>query len=135
MPCFRCDARQTDPARGKSPWRQAVVRGEQVLVCPDCQRSPNWTAQLDRCARCESVRLVKALGVVRCKDCQAVNDTRPAEPADPPGTSADAPPPTRAAGPAGTAGGTGISPAAGRSPSLAAEVEAALARVLGRAPS
>jgi len=29
MPCYRCGTRQTDPARGHSPWQRGV-RGDQV---------------------------------------------------------------------------------------------------------
>ena len=39
LPCYRCGVRQTDPERGKSPWRRGVLRDELVLVCPACQES------------------------------------------------------------------------------------------------
>jgi hypothetical protein len=71
MPCHRCGARQTDPVRGASPWRRGVRRGEQVLVCPDCQRGRDWTADLARCGACGSSRLVRVLGRTECKDCGA----------------------------------------------------------------
>ena len=71
MPCHRCGARQTDPVRGASPWRRGVRAGEQVLICPDCQRGRDWTADLARCAACGSARLVRALGRTECKDCGA----------------------------------------------------------------
>ena len=71
MPCHRCGARQTDPVRGASPWRRGVRRGEQVLICPECQRGRDWTAELARCEACGSARLVRALGRTVCKDCGA----------------------------------------------------------------
>jgi len=49
MPCYRCGARQTDPGKGPSPWKRGVIADEQVLVCPDCQQTHDWTADLDRC--------------------------------------------------------------------------------------
>jgi len=69
MPCHRCGARQTDPVRGASPWRRGVRAGEQVLVCPDCQRDRDWTADLAHCGSCGSARLVRVLGSTQCKDC------------------------------------------------------------------
>jgi DNA-directed RNA polymerase subunit RPC12/RpoP len=69
MPCYRCATRQTDPGKGPSDWKRGVLGGTQVLVCPDCQRSHDWEADLDRCTRCGSVRLVKTLGETRCKAC------------------------------------------------------------------
>ncbi len=69
MACFRCGARQDDPARGPSPWKRGVLGGEQVLVCPQCQREPGWPSGLDRCPDCDGVRLSKALGLVRCSAC------------------------------------------------------------------
>ncbi|TCJ35702.1 hypothetical protein E0504_27205 [Parafrankia sp. BMG5.11] len=71
MPCFRCSTRQTDPVRGASPWQRAVVGGEQVLVCPTCRPSPEWEKILDRCDRCASTHLAKALGTVFCRACGA----------------------------------------------------------------
>ncbi|MDR0343957.1 MAG: hypothetical protein LBI49_12795 [Nocardiopsaceae bacterium] len=104
MPCYRCGARQVDPARGASPWKRGVRSNQQVLVCPDCQGSHDWAADLDRCARCHSTRLVRRLGEVECRDCGFV-----AEPAE--------------------AGSDG---AAGEPSGLAEEVSRALERVLGR---
>jgi hypothetical protein len=46
-----------------------VVADEQVLVCPTCQQSHNWIADLDRCGGCGSTRLVRALGETRCREC------------------------------------------------------------------
>ena len=72
MPCYRCGVRQTDPGRGPSPWKRGVRRDSQVLICPGCQADADWTADLDRCARCASVHLVRRLGEVECRDCGAV---------------------------------------------------------------
>ncbi len=68
--CYRCGARQVDPVSGPSLWRRAVVAGEQVLVCPDCQVD-GWTDGLDRCRACGSTVLVKRLGEVVCRACGA----------------------------------------------------------------
>jgi len=70
MPCYNCGARQTDPGKGPSPWKRGVVDDEQVLVCPDCQRTHDWVADLDRCASCGSTMLVRALGETRCRQCE-----------------------------------------------------------------
>jgi hypothetical protein len=72
MPCYRCGTRQTDPARGHSPWQRGVRGAQQVLVCPDCQGAHDWTADLDRCGQCGSVRLVRRLGEVECRECGSV---------------------------------------------------------------
>ena len=72
MPCYRCGARQTDPGKGPSPWKRGVIDDEQVLVCPDCQATHNWTADLDKCASCGSTMLVRALGETRCRACSFV---------------------------------------------------------------
>src|SRR5579872_6512344 len=77
MPCHRCGARQTDPVRGASPWRRGVRAGEQVLVCPECQRDRDWTAELSHCASCGSARLVRVLGSTECKDCGAQDSVVP----------------------------------------------------------
>jgi hypothetical protein len=69
MPCYRCGARQVDPVRGQSPWTRGVRGDEQVLVCPDCQGGPEWLTELDRCRRCDSVRLVRRLGEAECREC------------------------------------------------------------------
>ncbi|OLE24412.1 MAG: hypothetical protein AUG49_13395 [Catenulispora sp. 13_1_20CM_3_70_7] len=71
MPCHRCGARQTDPVKGASPWRRGVRAEEQVLICPECQRGQDWTADLAHCSRCGSARLVRVLGSTQCKDCGA----------------------------------------------------------------
>lgn len=72
MPCYRCGARQTDPGKGPSPWKRGVIADEQVLVCPDCQASHDWIADLDRCQSCGSTMLVRALGETRCRECAFV---------------------------------------------------------------
>ena len=96
MPCHRCGARQTDPVKGASPWRRGVRAGEQVLVCPACQRDRDWTADLAHCGACGSARLVRILGSTECKDCGAQDDVTP-EPAG--GVSAEgAAAPERGAG-------------------------------------
>ena len=72
MPCYRCGVRQTDPSRGQSPWKRGVRRDSQVLICPRCQASDDWTADLARCPRCGSVHLVRRLGEVECRDCGTI---------------------------------------------------------------
>ena len=74
MPCYRCGVRQTDPERGKSPWRRGVVRDQLVLICPACQDSTDWTAELERCAKCRSAHLIRRLGQVECLDCGLVRE-------------------------------------------------------------
>jgi hypothetical protein len=74
VPCYRCGVRQTDPERGKSPWRRGVLRDELVLVCPRCQDSGEWTAELESCARCASLHLIRRLGQVECLDCGLVRE-------------------------------------------------------------
>lgn len=106
MGCHVCGARQTDPAKGASPWQRGVVRGVQVLGCPDCQASGAWAAALDRCASCGSTALVRRLGDTACRTCGHVGDALAAPDA--------APEPEPATG------------------SLADEVAAALDRFFGR---
>lgn len=77
MPCYRCGVRQTDPERGKSPWRRGVVRGQFVLVCPACQESADWTAERERCAGCGSGHLIRRLGQLECLDCGQVREPGP----------------------------------------------------------
>ena len=88
MGCYVCGARQSDPARGASPWQRGVVAGEQVLGCPDCQANGEWAASLDRCAACGSTALVRRLGETLCRACGHAGD----------GVPAAAPPARRAAG-------------------------------------
>ena len=75
MPCYRCGVRQTDPERGKSPWRRGVVHDRLVLICPACQESADWTAELERCAKCRSAHLIRRLGQVECLDCRLTRET------------------------------------------------------------
>jgi hypothetical protein len=103
--CHVCGVRQTDPARGASPWRRGVVAGTQVLGCPACQASGAFAAVLDRCAGCGSTALVRRLGETACRSCGHVGDGVPSASVVPP-------------------------PAA--SPALAEEVAAALDRTFGR---
>jgi len=90
MPCYHCGARQSDPDRGPSAWRRGVRAGSQVLVCPDCQGSHDWIADLDPCARCGSRALAKVLGDTRCRDCGlSTEGPAPAHDADTPGLAED----------------------------------------------
>ncbi len=112
MPCYRCGVRQTDPERGSSPWRRGVLADHLVLICPDCQQSADWTADLERCARCGSVHLIRRLDQVDCLDCGLVREPAlvggaPSRPSSRHGTS-------------------------GADDALAEEVGRALDRVLGR---
>jgi len=66
--------RQTDPERGKSPWRRGVVHDQLVLICPACQESADWTAELERCATCRSAHLIRRLGQVECLDCGLIRE-------------------------------------------------------------
>ncbi len=116
MPCYRCGTRQADPDRGESPWKRGVRDDEQVLICPQCQASHDWAADMDRCAHCSGIHLLRRLGETECRDCGAVGAVH-----------LPAPRPGSGLGPdAGHAG-------PGTAPGLAEEVELALARVLGRA--
>jgi len=74
VPCYRCGVRQTDPERGKSPWRRGVVHDQLVLICPACQESADWTAELERCTKCRSAHLIRRLGQVECLDCGLVRE-------------------------------------------------------------
>jgi DNA-directed RNA polymerase subunit RPC12/RpoP len=70
MACFRCGKRQTDPAKGKSPWARVVIKGEQYLICPECQAAdPGWKSLSDRCPYCDSRRLTVIMGTIVCKQC------------------------------------------------------------------
>jgi len=112
MPCYRCGVRQTDPERGQSPWRRGVRRDQLVLVCPGCQETGDWTADLESCARCGTVHLIRRLGQVECLDCGLVREPSPvlvpwpagredAEMAAVPARTSGAAPATGAAGAAG----------------------------------
>lgn len=126
MPCYRCGVRQTDPERGKSPWRRGVLRDELVLVCPSCQESGDWTAELESCSRCASVHLIRRLGQVECLDCGLVREPVLADAAlaDAALVPAGTPVPPAPRVPAGS----GDRPDA----ALAEEVGRALDRLLGR---
>ena len=139
MPCYRCGARQVDPDRGESPWKRGVRSNRQVLICPGCQSSFDWIAELDRCPVCASAHLVRRLGEIECRDCGFVRE--PAGDAGTAGTAGeaaagrlagDADPAISGAGSAGIVVG-GPDDDDGPAPDLAEEVERALARVLGRA--
>ncbi len=126
MPCYRCGVRQTDPERGKSPWRRGVRRDQLVLVCPACQEAGDWTADLESCPSCGTVHLIRRLGQVECLDCGLVREPAPVLVLSPAGGhDAEA-----AAAPARPPGGS-ASPA-GRDAALAEEVGRALDRLLGR---
>ena len=68
-PCYHCGQRQTDPGKGPSAWKRGVIADEQVLVCPECQKTHDWIADLDRCESCGSTMLLRALGETRCREC------------------------------------------------------------------
>jgi hypothetical protein len=122
MPCYRCGARQVDPDRGETPWKRGVRADHQVLICPACQASVNWMADLDRCPVCESAHLVRRLGEVECRDCGYVREPVGAEPAG-----------LAVCSEVRDAAGAGPEAGLVQTPGLAEEVELALARVLGRA--
>jgi hypothetical protein len=103
MGCAFCGRRQVDPVSGASSWRRAVMAGDQVLVCPDCQRE-GWTDPLDRCSACGSTMLAKRLGEVSCRGCGQVGD--------------------------GVPGGSPVVAASSPAQALRAEIDAALDRVL-----
>jgi hypothetical protein len=137
VPCYRCGVRQTDPERGKSPWRRGVVHDQLVLICPACQESADWTAELERCTKCRSAHLIRRLGQVECLDCGLVREPEAAfNPGPNPG-----PNPGLNPGPLVPVGGpdaAGRVPAGSRppgavDPALADEVSRALDRLLGRA--
>ena len=136
MPCYRCGVRQTDPERGKSPWRRGVVHDQLVLICPVCQESADWTAELERCTKCRSAHLIRRLGQVECLDCGLVREPEALpNPGPNPGLNPGLNP-----GPLVPVGGpdaAGRGPAGSRPPgaadaALADEVSRALDRLLGR---
>lgn len=143
MPCYRCGVRQVDPERGKSPWRRGVLRDHLVLVCPACQVSADWAAELEHCGRCGSAHLIKRLGQVECLDCGLARSASGPGSAFGPGSDPAAGTvgvgrsTGGLAGPAGPDGYGQREPAPppgqrGSDPTLAAEVARALERVLGR---
>jgi hypothetical protein len=131
MPCYRCGVRQTDPERGKSPWRRGVRHDQLVLVCPACQEWGGWTADLESCTRCSSVHLIRRLGQVECLDCGLIRE--PASVLVPSFTgSQDADEEAGSGGVRRTAGGSGRAGGAVGDAALAEEVGRALDRLLGR---
>ncbi|HXO25610.1 MAG TPA: hypothetical protein VN870_13585 [Streptosporangiaceae bacterium] len=58
-----------------------MVHDQLVLNCPACQESADWTAELERCAKCRSAHLIRRLGQVECLDCGLVRE--PAAPLHP----------------------------------------------------
>ena len=132
VPCYRCGVRQTDPERGKSPWRRGVVHDQLVLICPACQESADWTAELERCTKCRSAHLIRRLGQVECLDCGLVREPEALlNPGLNPG------PNPGALVPVGAPAAAGREPAGSRPPgaadtALADEVSRALDRILGR---
>jgi hypothetical protein len=108
-----------------------------VLICPGCQVAYDWTSDLDRCPVCASVHLVRRLGEVECRDCGSVRQSaapalpghlsRPAVATAGSGESA-----ARGRRGAGRRGGEVAGASTDAADGLAREVEAALARVLGR---
>ena len=144
MPCYHCGMRQVDPDRGASPWTRGVLHDHQILVCPACQAQRDWTAELDRCGRCASAHLVRRLDEVECRDCGLIRLTGTDHAAEAehicPESGAGAAAPARlrlipAPGPSAAARsrppGRPACPAQ-PDPELAAEVERALAKVLGK---
>jgi hypothetical protein len=69
VPCYRCGARPVDPVRGPSAWKRGVRDDAQVLVCPECQREPDWESHLASCPHCGSTALVRSLGEIHCRGC------------------------------------------------------------------
>lgn len=131
MPCYQCGTRQVDPDRGSSPWLRGVKSDRQVLICPGCQAAGKWVTDLDRCQVCASVRLVRRLGEVECRECGYVGESAllaesaaVAEPA-----TVSQPAPVRVAAEIGYSSGSDEAVIA---PGLAEEVEQALAKVLRR---
>ena len=128
MACYRCGIRQVDPARGHSPWRRGVRGDQQVLICPTCQGSHDWKSDLDACTRCASVRLVRRLGEVECRDCGFVLAPEAATVADArAGVGRDADVPGLSSTEVPVLSGADA-------PGLSEEVARALDRVLGRGP-
>jgi hypothetical protein len=125
MPCYRCGTRQVDPDRGSSPWLRGVRADRQVLICPGCQAGGAWVTDLDRCALCASVHLVRRLGEVECRDCGAVGAEATGSATSGLAVGGTA---TLAAGEFSIAGGDQAEDAVPTG--LAEEVEEALARVL-----
>jgi hypothetical protein len=90
-----------------------VVHDQLVLICPDCQGSADWTAELEHCAKCRSTHLIRRLGQVECLDCGLVREP---EALLTPGLSLSS-----------------LVPSGAADSALADEVSRALDRLLGRA--
>lgn len=143
MPCYQCGTRQLDPEPGKpSPWHRGVVREHQVLICPECYPAALSAAELARCSRCDSVRLVRRLDQVECLNCQLARDVLPDADdlaaddlaAEDPAAEDSAADDAAAEDSADAAAADPPVPAPrGQDSGLAAEVASALARVLGTA--
>ena len=126
--------RQTDPERGKSPWRRGVVHDQLVLICPACQESADWTAELERCAKCRSAHLIRRLGQVECLDCGLVREPEALlHPGLSPGLVPVGGPDVTGRAPAGGSAAAGGRPSGAADSALADEVSRALDRLLGRA--
>ncbi|MEP7054183.1 MAG: hypothetical protein ABI912_02930 [Actinomycetota bacterium] len=87
-----------------------MIADSQVLICPLCQQSFDWRADLDSCGQCGGTRLVRRLGETACLDCQHTGPGRPAGP-------------------------LGALPPTQRQRPLAAQVETALRRLLNEPPA
>ncbi len=122
MPCYHCGTRQVDPDRGESPWTRGVLRDHQILVCPRCRTLRDWTAELDRCGRCASAHLVRRLDEVECRDCGLIRLT---------GAEGE-PVADHVCGPRVAPAHREARLPSAPDPELAAEVERALAKVLGK---
>jgi hypothetical protein len=142
VPCYRCGMRQTDPERGKSPWRRGVVHDQLVLICPACQESADWTAELERCAKCRSAHLIRRLGQVECLDCGLVREPEALlnpglnpelNPGLDPGLVPVGGPDAAGRASAGGSAAAGGSASGAADNALADEVSRALDRLLGRA--
>jgi ribosomal protein L40E len=119
-----------------------VRRDSQVLICPHCQASGDWMADLARCPRCGSVHLVRRLGEVECRDCGTIVPPSAGPGEAPAGEGlageglagealgGEAPEALGSEAPGGEVALTEV--AGGPSPDLSEEVARALERVLGR---
>jgi hypothetical protein len=117
-----------------------VVRDQLVLICPACQESADWTAELERCAKCRSAHLIRRLGQVECLDCGLVREPEALlnaglNPSLVPVGGRDATGRSLAGGSASAGGSAaaGGRPSGATDSALADEVSRALDRLLGRA--
>ena len=113
MPCYRCGVRQTDPSRGQSPWKRGVRRYSQILICPGCQETADWMAEMDRCSQCSSVHLVKRLGEVECRDCGAIMPPQASGEPGNAGPAGEEPAAAESGGSGSTGAGTGLAAGSG----------------------